>query len=414
MKEIRREAWETPNVSAFSRCTMETGPTDAGGAPTTSSAAAETPRPADAVGVASSPQAGLRPVPVRFEFSDNLPRLIEELQLAIVLTTYQAGRVVTIGSCGGELQVGFSHFPQAMGLARTPAGLAVASSDAVWRLPANREIAASLRPEAGHDIAFLARSCHRTGPVLAHDLAWCAGELLLVNTLFNCVVGLEEPWSFTPRWRPAFISATTPGDRCHLNGVAVSSDGQRLAYATAHGAGDVENSWRQDKVSGGCLIDASSGAVVLTGLAMPHSPRLHRGQLVLLDSGQGRLLAVDPGRLSSVEPQGADSLAEVIAELPGFCRGLDCWGPYALVGLSQIREAAVFGGLPLQERHGQLRCGVALVHLEERRLAGWLWFNSGVEEIFAASFLPGWCHPVVVGPDSATDQNSEVWIVPPE
>ncbi|MEB3276441.1 MAG: TIGR03032 family protein [Cyanobacteriota bacterium] len=359
------------------------------------------------------PPSGLQPVPVRYEFSANLPELIDQLELAMVLTTYQAGRLVTVGSAGGELQVGFSHFPQAMGLARTPTGLAVASRDAVWRLPANREIAASIEPEAGHDIAFLARSCHRTGPVLAHELAWCGGELLLVNTLFNCVVGLEEPWSFTPRWRPAFISAIAPGDRCHLNGVAVGADGQRLAYATAHGSGDSDNSWREGKASGGCLIDAASGAVVLRGLAMPHSPRLHRGKVYLLDSGEGRLLAVDPARLNAAAAQEAAAVAEVIAELPGFCRGLDVWGPYALVGLSQIRETAVFGGLPLQERHEQLRCGVALVHLEERRLAGWLWFNSGVEEIFAASFLPGWRHPVVVGPEPDIDQRQTIWLVPP-
>lgn len=37
-----------------------------------------------------------------------------------------------------------------------------------------------------------------------------------------------------------------------------------------------------------------SGEIVLRDLAMPHSPRLYRGQLYLLDSGNGTLLRVEP------------------------------------------------------------------------------------------------------------------------
>lgn len=357
-------------------------------------------------------QPPLQAVPVQYEFSPNLPELIAQLELALVLTTYQAGRLVTIGSRGGELQVGFSHFPQAMGLARTPSGLAVASRDAVWSLPANREIAASISPEAGHDIAFLVRNAQFTGPVMGHDLIAAGNELLLVNTLFNCVAAVGGPWSFTPRWKPPFISAVVPEDRCHLNGACLSEGGERLAYATALGSGDAENSWRENKASGGVLIDVAADAVVLEGLSMPHSPRLHGGRLYLLDSGHGRLLGLDPAGLGA-QGSSDQAKAEVIAELPGFTRGLDCWGDLAVVGLSQIRETAVFGGLPLQQRSEPLRCGIALVNLVQRQLVAWLWFHSGVEEIFATSFLPGWCHPVIVGPNTQIDQQQTIWLVPP-
>ena len=36
---------------------------------------------------------------------------------------------------------------------------------------------------------------------------------------------------------------------------------------------------------------------------------------------------------------------EPIAEVPGFTRGLDFFGELAFVGLSQVRESAVFSGL---------------------------------------------------------------------
>ena len=56
------------------------------------------------------------------------------------------------------------------------------------------------------------------------------------------------------------ISAIAPGDRCHLNGLAVSEDGKATAYVTALAPCDVERGWRERKRDGGCLIDLRSGA----------------------------------------------------------------------------------------------------------------------------------------------------------
>ena len=343
-------------------------------------------------------------VAVSYEHSQSLPGLLERLDLSVLLSTYQAGRVVSVGSHNGELRLGFSRFDQAMGLTRTPIGIAVGSRDAIWTLPANREIAPSIKPEGEHDIAFLARSCHQSGPVMGHDLAWGHGRLWLVNTLFNGLVTIEGNWSFVPQWQPPFISAWAAGDRCHLNGLALKEDGSGPAYVTVLGETDIENGWRENKASGGCLIHVPSGEVVQRGLSMPHSPRLYKDQLYLLDSGQGALLRVDPlsGECSTV------------AHLPGFTRGLDCFSGYAFVGLSQIRETAVFGGLPISEKQQELKCGLAVVNLRNGSVDGLLWFNTGIEEAFAVVVLPGWHNPAVIGPDTSTDDSQTVWLVPPE
>ncbi|MEB3319732.1 MAG: TIGR03032 family protein [Cyanobium sp.] len=341
-------------------------------------------------------------VAVRYEHSLSLPALLERLNLSVLLSTYQAGRVVSLGCHQGQLQVGFSRFDQAMGLARTPTGLVVGSRDAVWSLPASREIAPRIKPEGQHDIAFLARSCHHSGPLMGHDLAWCGDRLWLVNTLFNGLVTIEGSWSFVPQWQPAFISGWAAGDRCHLNGLAISDDGRVPAYVTVLGECDSENGWRENKAMGGCLIHVPSGEVVLRGLAMPHSPRLYNGQLYLLDSGQGALERFDP----------LTGTRSTVARLPGFTRGLDCFAGHAFVGLSQIRETAVFGGLPLQEAGQQLRCGLAVVDLSSGELAGLFWFHSGVEEVFAVAVLPGYRNPVVIGPDTSTDDSQTIWMVP--
>lgn len=339
--------------------------------------------------------------------STNLPSLLGELGCSLVVTTYQAGQAITIGSIGNGLNFGFTSFRQAMGLARTPTGLALASKHEVWTLPAQRELASRIQPEGSYDIAFTTRSCHITGPVMAHELAWCAGRLVLVNTLCNCLASLEPPWSFVPLWKPPFISDTTPGDRCHLNGVAIAEDGSAPAYVTMHGLSNEDNGWREQKASGGVLMEVASGEVVCSNLAMPHSPRLHRGHLYVLNSGEGQLLRVEP---SSGE-------RHVIAELPGFTRGLDLIGDTAVVGLSRIRESAVFGGLPLQERHEQLRCGVAVVDLNSGSLEGFCWFESGIEEIFSVTVLPGYRNPKLIGPQTQAEEDDEnsqtIWVVPP-
>ncbi len=342
-------------------------------------------------------------VAVSYEHSTSLPALLERLELSVLLSTYQAGRVVSIGSHQGQLRLGFSRFDQAMGLTRTSTGIAVGSRDAIWTLPASREIASRIKPEGEHDIAFLARSAHHTGPLMGHDLAWGNSRLWLVNTLFNGLVTIEGDWSFVPQWQPPFISGWAAGDRCHLNGLALAEDGSGPAWVTVLGESNTENGWREQKASGGCLIHVSTGEIVLRGLAMPHSPRLYQGQLYLLDSGNGSLIRFDPlaGQPST------------IATLPGFTRGLDCFAGYAFVGLSQARETAVFSGLPLQNTGQELRCGLAVVNLSSGAVDGLLWFHSGIEEVFAVGVLPGWRNPALIGPDLRTDDSQVVWLVPP-
>src|SRR5205823_7093080 len=139
---------------------------------------------------------------------------------------------------------------------------------------------------------FLPRFCYVTGDIRGHEMAWVGDELWVVNTHFSCLSSLHPEYSFVPRWRPPFVTALTPDDRCHLNGL-VAVDG-RPKYVTALGETNVSNGWRPEKARGGILIDVPSGEVVARGLSMPHSPRVYAGQVWVLDSGTGQLQVVDP------------------------------------------------------------------------------------------------------------------------
>ena len=110
---------------------------------------------------------------------------------------------------------------------------------------------------------------------------------------------------------------------------------------------------------------------------MPHSPRWHDGRLWLLESGTGSIGTMDPG----------SGRYEPIAELPGYPR-LSFHGPLAFVGLSQVRESAVFSGIPLVERLQERTCGVWVVNIYTGETVAFLKFEDAVQEIFAVEYCP--------------------------
>jgi uncharacterized protein (TIGR03032 family) len=173
-----------------------------------------------------------------------------------------------------------------------------------------------------------------------------------------------------------------------------------VRYVTALGESNDAGGWRENKDSGGVLIDVASGETVLGGLCMPHSPRWHDGRLWLLDSGNGTL------SLADLDAGGL----ETVAELPGFTRGLVFGSSVAFVGLSQVRETATFGGLPLSERLDERLCGIWAVDTRNGETLGVLRFQELVQEIFDVALLTGLSWPEIAEPSS--DAASQSFVLP--
>jgi uncharacterized protein (TIGR03032 family) len=344
------------------------------------------------------------PAPTAVEFhytqSDSFVALLKQLAASLLVTTYQANKLLAVREAQGGLSTLVRTFDQPMGLAVDGRRLALGTRNQIWLLRNAPDIAPRIEPAGLHDGCFLPRSSHVTGDIRGHEIAWAGDELWIVNTRFSCLCTLDPDYSFVPRWWPPFISALAAEDRCHLNGLAMVD--AKPKYVSALGETDRGGGWRADKAKGGCLIDVPSGEVVARGLSMPHSPRLHEGGLYLLESGTGRLLQVD-----TITGHG-----ETVAELAGFTRGLAIHGPYAFIGLSKIRETNTFGGLPIAERLDELKCGVAVVDLRRGQVVGLLEFQTAVEEIFAVEVLPGVRFPEVLGFQQETIQHT--FIVPQE
>ena len=337
---------------------------------------------------------------VRYEHSLNLAPILTRLGASLLVSTYQAGKLGVFGVDGKDLTISFHNFERAMGVGVGDGRIAVGTTGQVWLLLNDTAIAPRVEPAGHRDACFLTRSSHVTGEIQVHEMAWTGGELWLVNTAFSCLCTLDARHSFVPRWRPPFISALAAEDRCHLNGLAVA--GGRPRYVTVMSETDTPRGWRPVKATGGCLIDVPTGATVARGFAMPHSPRVHQGNVWLCDSGRGQVVAVRPG----------DGATRVVAELPGYARGLALAGRFAFVGLSKIRETSAFDGVPIADRRGELKCGVAVVDLASGRQISLLEFHSGVEEIFDVQLLRGSRNPALSGPFPHRDGRPAIWTVP--
>lgn len=343
---------------------------------------------------------------IAYEHSPGFTEVLARLGVSLLVSTYQAGKLGVVGTDAGRLTLAFHNFERAMGVAARPDRLAVGARRQVWFLNAAHDIAPRLKPGAQFDACFLARTAHYTGEIQIHELAFGGPDgrqLWCVNTLFNCLCTLDERYSFVPRWRPPFVTALVAEDRCHLNGLAMGSDGEP-AYVTVIAETDTPQGWRAHKAAGGCVIHVPSGETVLRGLSMPHSPRVHGGKLWVLDSGRGRLVVAQDG--------GRAGTAAVVAELPGYTRGLAMHAGVAFVGLSRIRESNVFGGLEIAQRRDDLKCGVGAIELASGRLLGHLEFKTGVEEIFGVEVLPGVRSPALSGPHPDIDGTDPIWNAP--
>ncbi len=348
----------------------------------------EKPAPDDGIPESVAPQAD-EPW-LRLMGSRYLMDWLGDQGISLAFSTYQTGKLFLIGKKQDGSISGFERtFNHCMGLwasgdAQT---LWLSSRYQLWRF--NR-IPAQQDQYPGFDAAYLPVVGHTTGDLDVHDLALEeSGRLVFVNTLFGCLATLSQGGSFQPLWRPPFLSALVPEDRCHLNGLALR-DG-RARYVTAVAQSDVADGWRDRRQDGGCVVDVQADQVVADGLSIPHSPRWHQDRLWLLNSGTGEFghIDLDSGRF------------EPVAFCPGYLRGLACWGNYAIATLSKPRHVT-FHGLPLDDqltkRSAGAQCGLQVIDLRTGNIAHWLRIESSlVTELYDVVVLNDVVRPMAIG-----------------
>jgi uncharacterized protein (TIGR03032 family) len=309
-------------------------------------------------------------------------------KVSLAFTTYQTGKLFLLG-CGleGRLAVFERTFNRAMGLWADGQSLWLSTLYQLWRLEN------LLRPgeiHQGHDRLYVPKAGYTTGDLDIHDVAIDGtGRVIFVATGFGCLATLSERASFTPLWRPPFLSKRAAEDRCHLNGLALVDGKPR--FVTAVSTSDVVDGWRDRRRDGGVVLEVPDGRVIAMGLSMPHSPRFYRGRLWLHNSGTGQFGFIDQG----------NGRFESIAFCPGYLRGLAFAGDFAVVGLSRPRRDKTFGDLALDgelaKRGAEARCGLMVIDLRIGDAVHWLRVEGMVSELYDVAVLPNVRRPMAFG-----------------
>ena len=247
--------------------------------------------------------------------SPGLSGFLGSQRIALAISSYQSGKFYLLGqNVDGGLDGARALLPQGHGHLRArqghhPARHAVPDHEVQERAgagPADQRL---------FDACYVPREIFVTGELDAHDIGSSTdGRIVFVNTLYNCLATPSDRHSFTPIWKPPFISKIVKEDRCHLNGLAMEDGVPR--YVTAVSKSDTIDGWRDRRADGGIVIDVQSGEIVIGGLSMPHSPRLYRDRLWLLNSGTGELGWIEHGP----QPGAPSSMCSLLSGLRARAR----------------------------------------------------------------------------------------------
>lgn len=297
---------------------------------------------------------------------------------SLIFSTVESGKVAFLGWDGRQVTLLMRQFDYPTGIGLTHNQIAIASRRRIT-LFSNAKLLAydyDIAHQGLYDACYLPRASWYVGEIKPRDILFDKKGMVFVNTRFSCLSRPSFQYHFETVWHPPFISDLVPEDRCHLSGAACVNG--NLAYATALGMSDTPGGWRENKTTGGILLDVQTGKILLHSLSLPHSPRWYRECLWLLNSGAGELWVVNP----------RTNETKVVCSLPGFVRGLDFWTNYAIIGLSQIRKKEKNSKIPLLDKNQEALCGVAVVNILSGKLEGLFQLTQGCEEIFDLHLLP--------------------------
>lgn len=344
--------------------------------------------------------------PFTSKHSPEVPEILYNLQCTIALSTYQAGKIVLLSAPKPDKIILLARtFEGAMGIATKGNKMAVACKSNLHILANTPSMAKTYPPKPNvYDALYMPRATLHTGQLSLHDLNWSNNNLLAINTLFSSVVKITDNYSFEPFWQPDFITRSEPEDRCHLNGMAM--DGDELKYVTALGKTDSLGGWRENKLTGGIIIDTVADEIIAENLAMPHSPRLYNGKLYALLSAAGELIEIDRNT----------GKYETVTKFDYFLRGMDKIGDYLFISHSKLRHTtSVFKDLPIAKK--SQKAGVIIVHLPTGAIVGNIMYENSVDEIYDVKILPNMVRPNILNPEhksadiAITSPDSNYWAV---
>jgi len=159
----------------------------------------------------------LAPEKVTYSMSPGLSAFLGANRIGLAISSYQSGKFYLLGqNVNGGLLVDERFFRKAMGICVPDKDTLLLAT--LFQLIKFRNV---LEPDQQvnqlFDTCYVPREIFVTGELDAHDIGELAdGRIVFVNTLYNCLATPSARHSFTPIWKPPFISKIVNEDRCPI------------------------------------------------------------------------------------------------------------------------------------------------------------------------------------------------------
>lgn len=340
--------------------------------------------------------------PFSCTYSPQLPELLLKLNCSLAISTYQAGKLIFLSPKDENSLVQLPRsFEKPMGfsLNKDLSKIALACKDQIIVFSGNEELAKHYPKSPNtYDIMYFPRLTYHTSALDIHDLQFGENDsLYAVNTLFSCLVRIDDNYNFVPFWAPPQITELVSEDRCHLNGMAFKNG--KPKYASAFGAGNSHQSWRDTVTTGGLIYDIDTNQPVAENLPMPHSPKVYNNDLFVLLSATGELARIDlkTGKY------------DVVTKIEGFVRGMSLHKDYLFIATSKLRKnSSTFAKLAFAEKAN--KCSIQVIHLPTGALCGDITYTTSVDEIYDIHVIPNKIRPNIL--NTATEDHKGALSIP--
>lgn len=295
-----------------------------------------------------------------------------------LVVTAAPGQAICLGAEGDELTVDATRIVGPFGVAFDGARLALTMRRSVEVYALSRRLASAYPAAPGRfDAVCVPIGSWRTGECMLHEIHLDGPSIVAANTNFSCISRTDMRASFEPLWRPPFISALMPEDRCHLNSFATDAQG-RVRFVTAFAETDKRRGYRDLPLDSGVIIDVMNNTIIAKGLGLPHSVRLYDDALYVLDSATGSLWRMD------LETRAGAA----VAHLPGFTRGMCRIGDTLIIGISPMRDTARTLNLPVFSEKADFQAGLAAIDIHSGQILGMLRLPETIVEIMDIGIVP--------------------------
>src|SRR5207237_10438861 len=100
---------------------------------------------------------------LRSVHTSNLPALFDQLQISLIVSTYQAGKAIVVRSDHGTLNTHFRTFAKPMGIAANNTRLTIDGSNTVWEYHNRPTVAQKLDTHGKPDSCYIPSGIHDIG-----------------------------------------------------------------------------------------------------------------------------------------------------------------------------------------------------------------------------------------------------------